>query len=266
MLLALDIGNSETTVGLFVGERLETSWRLTTAPPRTPDEWAAVLTAHLAHAGRSTNEIRAAIVASVVPPVTPALLEAVQRATTVRPVEIGPHSTLPIRLEVDEPLTVGADRIVNTLAASRLFGRDTVVVDFGTATTFDCITRDGRFLGGVIMPGVRTAADELVRRAAKLPATDLSPAAGGPPAPPRVIGRRTEDCIRAGVLWGTVDAVDGLVRRIKAEWPDGQVPLTVATGGLAALIAPLSREIESVHPHLTLTGLRIAAAELALRW
>src|SRR5207244_12256199 len=126
------------------------------------------------------------------------------------------------------PLSVGAARILNTLAASQLFRRDTIVVDFGTATTFDCITGDGRFIGGVIMPGVRTASDDLVRKTAKLPATELTP-------PQRVIGRRTEDCIRSGVLWGAADAVAGLVRRIRAEWPNGGKPHAIATGGLARL-------------------------------
>jgi len=261
MLLALDVGNSETTVGLFTDQRLERSWRLTTSPPRTPDEWAAALTACLAQSGHSIRDVRAAVVASVVPPVTPGLRDGIERAASVSPVMIDASSPLPIRLDVDEPLTVGADRIVNTLAASHTFKRDTIVVDFGTATTFDCITGDGRFIGGVIMPGVRTAADELIRKAAKLPATDLTP-----PPPARVIGKRTEDCIRAGVLWGAADAVDGLVRRIKAEWPTGTIPLTVATGGLAALVAPLSREIEGVHPDLTLTGLRLAADAVGLRW
>jgi type III pantothenate kinase len=173
------------------------------------------------------------------------------------------RSKLPIVLDVDEPLTVGADRIVNTLAAAQLFRKDTIVVDFGTATTFDCITvdgnRGGRFIGGVIMPGLRTASDELVRKTAKLPATELLP-------PTHAIGRRTEDCIRVGVLWGTADAVDGLVRRIKAEWPSKNEPTVVATGGLAALVAPLCKEIESVDAHLTLIGLRIAAAALGLKW
>lgn len=259
MLLATDVGNTETTVGLFRGDGLESHWRLTTTPHRTPDEWAAALTSYLTQAGRSTQEVRAAIVASVVPQVTQALCDGIERATTVRPVVVDARSPLPIRLDVDEPLTVGADRIVNTLAASHLFRRDTIVVDFGTATTFDCITADGRFLGGVIMPGIRTASDDLVRKAAKLPATELTP-------PARVIGRRTEDCIRAGVLLGTADAVDGIVRRIKAEWPDGQTPTAVATGGLAALVAPLTREIASVHPDLTITGLRLAAQALGLRW
>lgn len=259
MLLALDIGNTETTVGLFAGDRIEGHWRLHTTPQRTPDEWASAITAHLTQAGHSTQEIRAAIVASVAPQVTQSLCEGIVGATTREPAQVDGRSKLPITLDVDEPLTVGADRIVNTLAASQLFKRDTIVVDFGTATTFDCITGDGRFIGGVIMPGIRTASDDLVRKTAKLPATELTP-------PPRVIGRRTEDCIRAGVLWGTADAVDGLVRRIKAEWPGEKTPQTIATGGLAELVAPLSKEIESVHPDLTLVGLRLAAAALGLKW
>jgi type III pantothenate kinase len=259
MLLALDIGNTETTVGLFAGERLAGHWRLHTTPQRTPDEWASALTAYLTQAGHSTQEVRAAIVASVAPAVTQSLCEGITIATTRTPAIVDGRSKLPITLDVDEPLTVGADRIVNTLAASQLFKRDTIVVDFGTATTFDCITADGRFIGGVIMPGVRTAADDLVRKTAKLPATELTP-------PPSVIGRRTEDCIRAGVLWGSADAVDGLVRRIKAEWPTKKAPHTIATGGLATLIAPLSKEIEAVHPDLTLVGLRLAAGALGLSW
>jgi type III pantothenate kinase len=169
------------------------------------------------------------------------------------------QSPLPVKLDVDEPLTVGGDRIVNVLAAVELYHADTIVVDFGTATTFDCITADARFLGGVIMPGLRTAADQLTRRAAKLPATELK-------APSRVIGRRTEECIQAGVLFGTADAVDGIVLRIRAEWPAGGSPRVVATGGLAALVAPLTTSIEHTHPDLTLQGLRIAAGHLGLSW
>ena len=169
------------------------------------------------------------------------------------------RSPLPVRLEVEEPLGVGADRIVNVLAAMELYRADTIVVDFGTATTFDCVTADGRFLGGVIMPGLRTAADQLTRRTAKLPAVELR-------APPRVIGRRTEECIQAGVLYGTVDAVDGLVRRIRGEWPGGGTPEAVATGGLAGVIAPISSTISRVDSELTLQGLRLAAGHLGLRW
>ena len=259
MLLAFDIGNTETTVGLFDSDRLEAHWRLHSTAQRTPDEWAAAFTAYLTQAGHSTQEIRAAIVASVAPQVTQSLCDGIALATTREPVRVEARSKLPIVLDVDEPLTVGADRIVNTLAAVQLFKQDTIVVDFGTATTFDCITADGRFIGGAIMPGLRTASDELVRKTAKLPATELTP-------PTRAIGRRTEDCIRAGVLWGTADAVDGLVRRIKAEWPSKSRPMVVGTGGLAGLVAPLCKEIESVHADLTLVGLRIAAAALGLKW
>jgi len=259
MLLAFDIGNTETTVGLFANDRLEAHWRLHSTPQRTPDEWAAAFTAHLTQAGHSTQEIRAAIVASVAPQVTQSLCDGIVGATTREPVRVDARSRLPIVLDVDEPLTVGADRIVNTLAAVQLFKKDTIVVDFGTATTFDCITADGRFIGGVIMPGLRTASDELVRKTAKLPATELTP-------PTHAIGRRTEDCIRAGVLWGAADAVDGMVRRIKAEWPSKTPPIVVGTGGLAGLVAPMCREIESVHPDLTLVGLRIAATALGLKW
>ena len=160
-------------------------------------------------------------------------------------------SPLPIRLDVDEPLTVGADRIVNTLAASRLYRRDTIVVDLGTATTFDCITADGVFFGGVIAPGVRTSAETLFRRTSKLPATELVP-------PVRVIGRRTEECIRSGVMLGNAESIDGLVRRIKGEWPTTSTPFVVATGGLAPVLKPFCRELELVEPHLTLQGLRLA--------
>jgi type III pantothenate kinase len=184
MLLAFDIGNTETTVGLFAGDRLAGHWRLHSTPHRTPDEWASVFTAQLTQAGHSTQEVRAAIVASVAPPVTQSLCAGIESATTRQPVLVDGRSKLPIVLDVDEPLTVGADRIVNTLAASQLFKKDTIVVDFGTATTFDCITGDGRFIGGVIMPGLRTASDELVRRTSKLPATELTP-------PTHAIGRRT---------------------------------------------------------------------------
>ena len=174
-------------------------------------------------------------------------------------VVIDARSPLPITLDVDEPLSVGADRIINTLAAVERFKSDTIVVDFGTATTFDCITADGRFIGGVIMPGLRTSADQLTRRAAKLPATELRP-------PERVIGRRTEECIRAGVLYGAADAVDGIVRRIQREWPTGNVPMVVATGGLAQTIVPLTTTIQQVDPDLTLHGLRLAAGYLSIRW
>ena len=251
MLLALDIGNTEITVGLFDREELERSWRLMTHPDRTPDEWAAVVRALFDQAGLDITRVTATVLASVVPSATEAVADALLIATGTTAVVIGPESPLPIRLDVEEPLTVGADRVVNTVAASRLFGVDTIVVDFGTATTLDCITREGTFLGGIISPGLRTSGENLVKRAAKLAPTELAP-------PARAIGRRTEDCIRAGLVYGAADAVDGLVRRLKAEWPTRSVPKVIATGGYASLVAKYSSEIEEVHPDLTLRGLQIA--------
>ncbi len=256
MLLALDLGNTEITVGLFGDEELERSWRLMTHPARTADEWAVLLRALFTQAGLDVTDVDGSVLASVVPMMTDAVADALLDATGTTPIVVTPDSPLPIRLDVDEPQTVGADRIVNTLAASRLFGADTIVVDFGTATTLDCITRDGRFLGGIIAPGVRTAGETLVRRAAKLSATEIAP-------PARAIGRRTQDCLRAGLVFGAADAVDGMARRLKREWPTRDVPRVVATGGLAPLIAKYSSEIEEVHPDLTLQGLRLAYGLLA---
>jgi type III pantothenate kinase len=258
MLLALDIGNTEISLGLFGGEDLERSWRVTTRPDRTPDEWAVLLRALFEEGGLDITLVTGSVVCSVVPTTTDSMAEGLMSATGTAPVIVGPESPLPVTLDVEEPHSVGADRVVNTLAASKLFGLDTIVVDFGTATTLDCVTADGTFLGGVIAPGLLTSAENLVRRAAKLSATELTP-------PARAIGRRTDECLKAGLLFGTADAVDGMVRRIKAEWPRTGVPKVVATGGLAALIAKLSAEIEEVHPDLTLRGLRLAHEILTSR-
>lgn len=251
MLIVFDVGNTETTVGLFAGEELHAHWRLTTDHSRTPDEVALTIRALLGGEGVGAGAVSGAAIGSVVPAVTGPLAEACRQLFQAPPRVIDATSDLPITLQVDEPLTVGADRLINTLAASRLFARDTIVVDLGTATTYDCITADGVFLGGVIQPGVRTSAETLFRRTSKLPATELVP-------PLRVIGRRTEECIRAGVLYGAVDSIDGIVRRIKGEWPAARMPFVVATGGLAETLAPHCDEIERVEPFLTLIGLRMS--------
>jgi type III pantothenate kinase len=251
VILVFDVGNTETTVGLFDGERLHAHWRLTTEASRTPDELALLVRALLAGDDVACDRVHGTAIGSVVPAVTQPLAEACGRLFGGRAVRVvTAASGLPITLDVDEPLTVGADRIINTLAASRLFERDTIVVDLGTATTYDCITADGVFLGGVIQPGVRTSDETLFRRTAKLAATELV-------VPERVIGRRTEECIRAGVMFGAAESIDGIVRRIKREWPTGRVPYVVATGGLAETLAPHSAELERVEPHLTLAGLRL---------
>lgn len=259
MLLVLDIGNTEITTGLVRGNEFVATWRMTTSPERTADEWASAISGFLLHSGHSPNEVRASCLASVAPSATRAVADGVTAVTGARPEQVTARSVLPVRLEVDEPLTVGADRIVNVLAAVDRFHADVIVVDFGTATTFDCITADARFIGGAIMPGLRTSADQLTRRAAKLPAAELT-------RPERVIGRRTEECIQAGVLYGAADAVDGMVGRIRQEWPDGGRPRCIATGGLATLVAPLTTTIEAVEPNLTLDGLRLAAGAFGLAW
>ena len=257
MLLAVDIGNTEITIGIFSGDDLDAHWRLTTNPDRTPDEWGVALGAFLVNAGHSPNEVRACVLASVAPGATRAVVDGIIAATGCQVTIIDSRTPLPVTLDVDEPLSVGADRIVNALAAAARYQSDVVVVDLGTATTFDCITKDCRFIGGAIMPGLRTSADQLTRKAAKLPATELTP-------PTRAIGRRTEECIQAGVLFGAADAIDGMIRRIRAEWPGGGRPRAVATGGLAVLVAPLCIEIDEVDRDLTLLGLRVAATHLRL--
>ncbi len=251
MILVFDVGNTETTVGLWAGAMLQSHWRLTTIPERTPDELVLLIHELLQLGKVAPADVVGSAVGSVVPAVTRPLAEACRLSFGRAAKIVDATLKLPIQLKVDEPLTVGADRLINTLAASRLYGRDTIVVDLGTATTFDCITADGTFLGGAIAPGVRTAADSLVRRTAKLPATELI-------APSRVIGTRTEECIRAGVVFGAADAIDGMVRRIKREWPNAAVPYVVATGGLAEVLKPYCQSFDLVAPYLTLEGLRIA--------
>lgn len=255
MILVFDVGNTETVMGLFDAAELIDHWRLNTHPERTVDEMGLLVRSLVRESGLDVDRIRAVTIASVVPPATAVLLATAERHLGVPAIAIDARSPLPIRLDVEEPLTVGADRIVNTLAAAHLFRTDTIAVDLGTATTFDCITGDGVFIGGVIAAGVRTGAEMLVRRTAKLPRIDLEP-------PATIIGRRTEASLRSGIFYGAVDAVDGIVRRIRREWgrPDAFV---VATGGLAPLIGPHCATVDRVEPFLTLYGLELAHRHLA---
>jgi type III pantothenate kinase len=250
MILVFDIGNTEIVMGLFDDHELVDHWRVSTRPERTVDEFGLLVRSLLRESGFEADGIRATVIGSVVPPMTTVAAEMCDRHVGARTLVVDSRTPLPIRLDVDEPHAVGADRILNTLAASQLYRRDCIVVDLGTATTFDCITRDGAFIGGIIAPGVRTGAETLVRNTAKLPRVELTP-------PDHVIGRRTDTSMQAGTFFGAVDAIDGLVRRIRREWqkPDA---LVVATGGLAPLIAPHSETVERVEPFITLTGLDLA--------
>jgi type III pantothenate kinase len=256
MLLVCDVGNTETTIGLADGSRIVAHWRVMTSASRTPHEFAMLLRGLLDLEQLTADVVHGAAIGSVVPSVTAPLRDGISIAFSVVARVVDASSGLPITLDVDEPQTVGADRIINTLAASRLYGRDCIVVDLGTATTYDCITQDGVFLGGVIAPGVLTSLETLTRRTSKLPATELRP-------PQRVIGRRTEECIRSGVVFGAVDAITGIVGRIRGEWPTGREPLVIGTGGLAAMLAPLCPVLEIVDADLTLRGLQLAHALLS---
>ena len=257
MILVCDVGNTETTLGVYEGETIRAHWRVMTDVPRTSDEFGLLLRQLLIDEGINPTHVEGASIASVVPRITGPLVEACKAWLKDRPVVlVDARSKLPIKLDVEEPLTVGADRIVNTLAASHLFKKDTIVVDLGTATTFDCITADGVFLGGVIAPGVLMMVEALSRRTAKLPATELV-------LPKSVIGRRTEENIRAGVMYGAAEGIDGIVRRIKAEWPRQVDPLVIGTGGLSETFHQLCKELDQIDPFLTLRGLQIAYELLA---
>jgi type III pantothenate kinase len=252
MILVFDVGNTETTIGLFAESEIRGHWRVMTDVSRTSDEFGVMLRALLSARGFSYDVVDSIAIGSVVPRVTGPLSDGCEQYFNVgAPLIVDANAELPIVLDVDEPLTVGADRLINTLAASRLFARDAIVVDLGTATTFDCITSDGVFLGGVISPGIMTSAETLTRRTSKLPATELH-------VPSRVIGKRTEECIRAGVLFGGAEAIDGIVRRIKKEWPRAQEPMVIATGGFAETMSSLCTTFDRVEPYLTLQGLQIA--------
>lgn len=250
MDLVFDIGNTETVVGLFAGDDLRSHWRIATDSRRTVDEYGILLRqlVHLAEA--ASADVRYATIASVVPALTQIVTGACERYLSLHASAIDATTDLPIQLDVEEPLTVGADRIVNTLAALRMFAADTIVVDLGTATTYDCITHDGIFIGGVIAPGVTTAAERLTDRTAKLPRVEVA-------EPARVIGRRTEGCLQSGIFYSAVDAIDGIVQRIQKEW-DRPAALVVATGGLSPMIGPHCSTVQKIEPFLTLRGVLLA--------
>ncbi|MFC1574575.1 type III pantothenate kinase [Gemmatimonadota bacterium] len=257
MHLVADVGNTETVLGLMSpGDGgVLAHWRLSTSIPRTADEYDHLLHSLLIRKGYDVAEVTRGVVGSVVPSVTERIRRAMEGLFSGPTFVVGPGADLPVRLDVEEPQTVGADRIVNTLAAKELFGRDTLAVDLGTATTFDCITADGVFMGGVIAPGVQVGMEWLGLRAAKLPRVEFRP-------PSTVIGRRTESCMESGVFYGTVDAIDGMVERIRAEWGSPDI-LVVATGGYAAVLAPHCRYVDRVEPFLTLQGLFLAGQHMA---
>jgi type III pantothenate kinase len=248
VLLAIDLGNTNITLGLFDGERLLNTFRAETVHARTADEYAIVLRQMFVFSGVDVRKIDAAVMASVVPPLTDVLADATHQAFGCSPLIIGPGTKTGISVRYENPYEVGADRVVNAAAAFDRVHGGAIVVDFGTATTFDCISPKGEYLGGVIAPGIRVSLEALLGRAAKLRPVEIA-------APPSVLGRNSAHSIQSGIIHGYASLVDGLVTKLKAEL--GFPCAVLATGGLAPLIAKHSQSIESVDPELTLIGLRL---------
>jgi type III pantothenate kinase len=252
MLLAIDVGNTNIVLGVFDGSTLLQSWRLTTLRERTADELGLLVDGLFAHARVDKSRVHGIVLGSVVPPLTGTTRAMVERYFGLTALTIEPGTKTGMPILYDNPAEVGADRIVNGIAAYEQFGkaagRPLVVVDFGTATTLDAITAKGEYLGGAICPGVEISADALFQRAARLPRIDVR-------KPARVIGRTTVGAMEAGLFYGYVGMVEGLVRRMSQEL--GGDAICVATGGLADVIAPETALIHHVDPDLTLRGLRI---------
>lgn len=244
-LVAVDVGNSDTVVGLFAGRELAGYWRLTSRAA-TADELGLHLEA-LSRAHRWPRPL-GAVLCSVVPALTVPWARALEHMIGAPPVEVTAASVPSLPIRYHDRTAVGADRLANAIAVRVLYGTPAIVVDLGTATTFDCISRQGAYLGGAIAPGVASSAEELFRRAARLPRVELR-------RPARVLGRTTEESLQAGVLWGAAGQVDALVRRLALEMKG--TPAVIATGGLAAIVAPECETINRVDEALTLKGMRL---------
>jgi type III pantothenate kinase len=248
MLLTIDIGNTNITLGLYEGETLGPRWRLATEHERMPDEYGLQLLGLLAHAGFSASDLTGICLASVVPPLTGRLVEACHRYAGLVPLVLDAGVKTGVRIRYEDPRAVGADRIADAAAVQRLYGGPACVVDFGTATTFDAINSEGDYLGGAIAPGIGISADALVQHTAKLPRVDLQ-------RPPSAIGRNTPHAMQSGLLFGYVSLVEGMVARFRNEL--GPRMKVIATGGLAEIVARETEVLQILAPWLTLDGLRI---------
>jgi type III pantothenate kinase len=248
MLLAVDIGNTETTLGIFKGDKIHTTWHTATVIHRTADEHAILLLNLLRNQGLDTSDITEVALCSVVPPLTSIYEEMFQRHFNISPLVVTAGIKTGVRICMDNPKEVGADRIVDAVAAHHLYGGPIIIVDMGTATTFDTVSQEGDYLGGAIAPGMLTAAEAMFRRAAMLPHVELA-------RPSRVIGTNTIDAMKSGIVFGCVTLVEGMVARIQREL--GIKTKVIATGGYAELIAKETKIIDEVNPNLTLIGLRL---------
>jgi type III pantothenate kinase len=248
MLLAIDIGNTNITLGLYTDDTLGPRWRLATVHERMPDEYGLQLIGLLNLAEIKTGDITAAAIASVVPPLTGTWVQLCQRYLKVEPLVVDAGVKTGVRVRYDDPKQVGADRIVDAAAAYKLYGGPACIVDFGTGTTFDAVSETGDYLGGAIAPGIGIAADALFQRASKLPRVDLV-------RPPSAIGKNTVHSMQSGLVFGYVGLVEGMVARFRKEL--GPNMKVIGTGGLAELMAKETEVIQFIAPWLTLDGLRI---------
>jgi type III pantothenate kinase len=248
MIFVMDVGNTNITLGVYRGEQLVHHWRIATIRERTDDEHAVMIQNLFAMANLSFGQIDGIAISSVVPPLMNALESMCIKYFKKKPLIVGPGVKTGLSIKYENPREVGADRIVNAVAAIEIYGPPLIIVDFGTATTFCVIDEAGQYLGGIIAPGIQISTEALFQRAAKLPRIELV-------KPSSVIGRNTITSMQSGVIYGFVGQVDGLVNRIRQELP---LPFQViATGGLAELVASESRTIDKTDPFLTLAGLRM---------
>jgi type III pantothenate kinase len=248
MLLVIDVGNTQTVMGVYDGEKLLVDWRLSTDISRSGDEFWVILRNLFRETNLDTDMVDGICISSVVPQLQVVLEDVCARYFKDEPIVVEPGVKTGLSILYDNPKEVGADRIVNSVAGIGLYGCPLVLVDFGTATTFDAVSEKAEYLGGAIVPGIMISAEALFQRAAKLHRVELI-------APESVIGRDTSSSIRSGLVYGYAELVDGMVRRFKAEM--GGSPKVIATGGCAGIIAEHSKEIDEVSPLLTLIGLRI---------
>jgi type III pantothenate kinase len=248
MLLAIDIGNTHTVVGVFQNERLVADWRMTSHAYRTGDESWLVIKSFLENSGIDLNNIRGVGISSVVPNLTDIFEDLSTRFLRCQPLSVGSELDLGMAIMYVDPKAVGADRLCNAVAGFRKYGGPLIIIDFGTATTYDVVAKNGDYLGGVITLGLESSAGELHRRAARLPKIELH-------FPEKIIGRETVASMQAGIMYGTVEAVEGIVRRISHEL--GSKPRVIATGGLSGVIAQHTTIIEAIEPSLVLEGIRL---------
>jgi type III pantothenate kinase len=248
MLLTIDVGNTNLTIGLYVGETLASHWRLATDHVRMPDEYGLQLLGLLQHAGHNVQELTGISLASVVPPLTGHVTQACREYLNCEPLVVDTGIKTGIRIQYEDPKAVGADRVCDAVAVKQLYGGPACIIDFGTATTFNALTKEGDYLGGAITAGINLAAEALFTHAAKLPRIDLQ-------RPPSVIGRNSVHAMQSGLLYGYVSMVEGMVERFRKEL--GPQMKVVATGGLAGIISKETAVIDVLAPWLTLDGLRI---------